>query len=229
MARQIIGLPTIEQEWETGEEFLARYDAESGHGEFFLPFERDSDIPKRALTGKLVLVLMRFLDRGLDFHLHARVVGRPTLRHGSGIVVEFLPEEQHRRKLVVAAASGAPVPYQQRRSERLPVALEIKVKPETGGRIDAVATDISEDGCRLQFGAPLKEEELQRFKLDSVIRIWIDCPKRKPLVLRGRVASVIPAGPQTGTGMEFIFKDEDQYADLVLEVARLREFGDRDG
>ena len=173
-------------------------------------------LPVQAKPGALLSVLIRFHEREAEFRIHARVVARcdrSDAPEEHGLRLEFLPEEQKRRDLVLAWAEGDSVPYRRRHSERISCMLKARVKV---GRQEfrAFLTNISARGGYLISNCSLKEEAVVSLEL-SFSR------NQRPFCIRGRVTSIIPEGAQSGYGIEFLFESAEQRADLSAEIARL--------
>lgn len=207
--------PKIESIWRTGEEFLGSYKASGQAGRFFHPFAEDQQPPAEAKVGALLSINLQFLDRKAEFHLHAKVVERLTAGGNRGLKLEFLPEEKERQELVLACAGGATFPYFRRRYERTPCRLPVRVNLEGNRKLDSMAIEISEGGVGLVPNHTLKTE--------MGVRLSIFFPgTKKPLVIRGRVAAVIPEGPRQGVGVEFLFDSPAQRDEIKYQVSLIR-------
>ena len=207
--------PKLESIWESGESFLAYHAVEEKRpGRFFHPASGDPELPAEGVPGALLSVIIRFRDRNAEFHMHGRVLERRTAGERPGLLIEFLEEEREREALVVAFARGESVPYFRRRWERISCNLYVLVHTGWGKRVDALAVDISEGGVYL---VPIHE-----LRVEDMVTLSVTFPGRKRIAMAGRVASVIPDGPQQGTGIEFLFESKKQRDDLVEQVALLR-------
>jgi hypothetical protein len=207
--------PKLESIWQSGEEFLENYKASGQVGRFFYPFAEDQPPPPEAKVGALVSVDLQFLDRKAEFHIHARVIERLTAGENRGLRLEFLPEEKERQELVMACAGGATFPYFRRRYERTPCRLPVRVNMEGNRKLDSMAIEISEGGVGLVPNHTLKTE--------MGVQLAIFFPgMKKPLVIRGRVAAVIPEGPRQGVGVEFLFDSPAQRDEIKYQVSMIR-------
>lgn len=188
----------LELEWPTGADYLAGYNAHADGGRFYVPPGTTLPAP-----GTLLSATLRFTDKALEYHVHARVIDAGTLA--------FLPEERTREELVRAGASGDATEYRRRRHVRIPCNLPVRV--ETGRlSYETTATNISDWGVHLALDVALDRE--------SLVFLTIDFPDdRLRLFAQGRVRSVIPAGPQRGVSVEFVF-DTSKARDAMAEKVR---------
>lgn len=190
--------PSLELQWPSGADYLAGLEAHPDGGRFVVPPGTTLPAP-----GALVSATLRFADKGVEYHVHARVLDERRLA--------FLPEERTREDLVRAGASGDTTQYQRRRHVR--IACRLPVRVETGRlSYETTATNISDWGVHLALDVALDRE--------SLVFLSIDFPDdRLRLFAQGRVRSVIPAGPQRGVSVEFVF-DTSKARDAMAEKVR---------
>lgn len=198
--------------WESGQAFLGVYRPHEHGGRFTWPLRPGEPRPDVKL-GELTSLTIRFAERGEEFHVHVTPIDVTDDR----ITFAFHPDERSREERVRAAAEGEPSSYQRRRHVRVPCSLPVRVED---GRLsyETVATNISDWGLHLEL-----DVELAR---DSLIFLTIDFPQdRLRLFAQGRVRSVIPAGPQRGISVEFVF-DTGRARDAMAEqVQKLLQAG----
>ena len=191
----------LELTWPTGAADLAGYTPDETGGRFTAPPGTTLPAPRTLLSATL-----RFADKALEYHVHAVVIDQATLA--------FLPEEKTREELVRAGASGDANQYQRRRHVRIPCKLPVRL--ETGRlSYETTATNISDWGVHLALDVPMER--------DALVFLTVDFPDdRLRLFAQGRVRSVIPAGPQRGVSVEFVFdtaKARDAMAEKVRSLA----------
>jgi hypothetical protein len=209
--RDVDVYPALELAFATGQAFLAHYEPADGGGTFTWEGGPDDDIPDLA-PGAMLSLTLRFADRGVEFHVHASLLEAqadpPRLK------LAFLPEEKTREELVRGCAQGDALPYQRRRHSR--VACRVPVRVETGRlSYETTATNLSDWGVHLALDVPLQP--------DSLVFLTLDFPDRLRLFAQGRVRSVIPAGPQRGVSVEFVFdspKTREAMSDQVKALAQ---------
>jgi len=203
--------PKLNSVWQTCEQFFANLELRDGPARLFHPVRADFEFPPQAGPGALLSVFIRLLDRQApDFHLHAYVIEKRVEGKKRGILLEFLEEEKDRLELVLVCAEGESIPHFRRRYERTDCRLPAKIKEVGRKWLDCTAIDISEGGLGLVPDHELRPETL--------IVLSIEYDDDKTIELNGRVASVVPRGPQQGLGIEFLFesaKQRDQVADCV--------------
>jgi hypothetical protein len=201
----------LESVYQTGADFLERYEATGETGTFFCALAR---LPGQATVGAVVSVNLRFVDRDADFHVHARVVERQA----DGLRLAFLAEERSRQELVLTCASGESLPYYRRRHERIPCRLEGRLVTPEGRDLEVTLISISEGGALLALVNPPLEQE-------SGARLSISSPggEPPPPAVTCRIASVIRQGPQEGVGIEFRFSSAVKRDAMHAWVARFRQ------
>jgi hypothetical protein len=196
---------TLESVWQTGAAFLDGYTAgdaaSGGPGKFLCALQPGAN----AGLGATLSVLLRFVDREAEFHVHARVVERRESR----LRLEFLAEEKGREELVVACARGESVAYHRRARPRIPCDLAARV-----GASSARVVHISSRGLQVSV------DGLNRFAIDHEVRLTVDF-EGGPQEVRARVAAVLAEGPQTGLGLEFLFDSAAQRDAVADQVAIL--------
>lgn len=206
--------PRMVTTWHSGQDFLDNYQPGSGPGTLFVPYKRVRDLPGEARINIVVSVIMRFSDRAADFHVHARVLERRTESEPPGLLLQFLEEEQDREHLVRACAKGEYISYFRRRHHRTACNLPAQIKTDKGKIKNSTAIDISEAGVGLVTD--------QALKLEMPVRVILSFPDGQELDLRGRVASVVPKGPQQGVGVEFLFDSTYQRNQTANQIKKLQ-------
>jgi hypothetical protein len=206
--------PRMKTTWRTGKMFLDNYQPGSGPGKFFIPYKRARDLPAEARINIVVSVIMRFSDRAADFHVHARVLERRTETEPTGLLLQFLDEEQDREQLVLACAKGEYISYFRRRHRRTACHLRARILTDRGKVKESTAIDISEAGVGLVTD--------QALKLEMPVNITLSFPDGKDLTLPGRVASVVLQGPQKGVGVEFLFDSTYQRNETANQIKKLQ-------
>lgn len=206
--------PMLVSEWQTGAQFLDSFEQTGEQGTFIIP-AGEAPFPDEAVPGAILSVLIRFLDRGAEFHVHVRVVERLTGEQ-AGLRLAFLEEEFPRQELVLTCARGESLPYYRRRHERTPCQLPLRLTTQQGRDLETVATSISEGGAQLAIDDPSLEE-------DAVVWLHISFPgQADPLRVRGRIANVVRQGPQPGIGIEFQFSSVEQRTAVHAQINKLR-------
>jgi len=203
--------PKLESIWQSCEQFFANIELRDGPARLFHPVRDDLEFPPQAVPGVLLSVFIRLLDRQApDFHLHAYVIEKRVAGKERGVLLEFLEEEKDRLELVLVCAEGESIPHFRRRYERIDCRLPTKIKEVGCKWQECTAIDIGEGGLGLVPEHGLRPETLIVLSIGFDDDITIE--------LNGRVASVVPRGPQQGLGIEFLFesaKQRDQVADCV--------------
>jgi hypothetical protein len=205
---------TLDSVFQSGADFIDVYDDSDPPGVFFHHVIDDSDLPRRAQPGALVSVRIEFIDRNAEFRVHARVVERVAEGDQHGVLLEFLPEEESRKQLVLACAEGDSFDYEHRESARYKCLLSVDVGRTNGDVFAGTAAEISSKGVRLSIGAPLTVGEM--------VQLTLSFPSGMLFAVSSRVASVITEGPDRGAGFEFVFETEKQREEMNAQVARLR-------
>ena len=209
-------LPRLESVWQKGSDFLKNFEPGEGPGKFFHPAPDDRELPPEATPGVMLSVHIRFQDRDApSFHVHARVLERRASGEKKGLLLEFLAEEAERQELVLACAEGESIPFFKRRFERFPCSIPVQVYVGKGRKLESTSVDICERGIGLVPN--------HRLKTEMSVRLHILFPNRKkPLTVRGRVASVMLEWPQQSVGIEFLFESIEQKKEMAGQVAMLR-------
>lgn len=188
--------PRIRIEWQTGADFLARFDE---HTRTLRPAEP-------VATREALSLVLFFHDRCAEFHLH----GEP--RDGG---IGFLEEERDRLELVLTCARGESLPYFKRRHPRRLCSLPVRVTlPDRV--IEATAVDISEGGIRLAVPE-------RGWRVDLPLKLAIKVRGDLTLELRGRVASHCRSSLEQAIGVEFLFESAAQRAKAKDAVEQLVE------
>jgi hypothetical protein len=208
-------LPIIEASWPTGEAFLEGVVQQEALASFWYAPPPGRGLPQGGRLGALVSVVLRFTDSGAELHVHARVIVRKPDGPGRGLRLELIREEAERQRLVLSCARGESVGYRRRRSARIPCSLPVQVTAGDGRLVEAEATTISRHGMHLALDSPPP--------LGAHVDVTVGFPGRgrRRLRLWGRVASVVPSGPQKGIGVEFVFSSAAERDALAEQVALL--------
>jgi Tfp pilus assembly protein PilZ len=121
----------------------------------------------------------------------------PRLRVRAGATVAFAPEEEEKRRFILAALAGE-VQAPKRRHTRIPVAVPVRYRiPGTADVISGSLTEISVGGALLraeQPSPPLGTEVVLEILPPGGIA---------PMAIAGRVAYHTPQG----TGLKFVYRD----------------------
>lgn len=137
----------------------------------------------------------------------------PRLRIRAGAVIEFDPEESHKRDFVREALSGNRTEAPRRRHNRLPVSIPVRYRmPDTSQFIDGAISEISVGGAMLNTATPLPLET------DVIVEI-VPPGAAAPIAISSRVSYQVPTG---GTGLRFVSRDGDGSRRLRELVRRLR-------
>lgn len=204
----------LEADWQTGADFLDQFEL-AGEGTFFVPVPDAASLPTDAVPGAILSVLIRFIDRGAEFNVHARVMEQHAGER-VGLTLAFLEEERARQELVLTCARGESLPYYRRRHERIPCALPVRLETRSGQELETTAISISEGGAQLAMDSPPLEE-------DDIVWLHIAFPDLdSPLRVRGRVASVIREGPQPAVGIELQFSSVELRDQVRTQIHKLR-------
>lgn len=207
---------SLDSVWQTGAEFLARYEPGEETGTFFHPASGEEALPAAAKAGEILSVTLRFLDRNREFDVHARVLERVVERGRCGLKLAFLPEERKRQELVLICARGESLPYFKRRYQRISCQLPVLLTAPGGNTLECNAVGISEGGARLDLASDEVSE-------DAIVSLAISFAGPAPsLTLRARVAAVTRSGPLPAIGIEFLFESEEQRTALQSLVQALR-------
>jgi hypothetical protein len=214
--------PNLESVWQTGADFLGNYRQNSDPGRFFYSTARDEHFVADATPGSLLSLDIRFLDRGTNFHVHARVLDRQIGGEKPGLLLEFIKEEKDREELVVASAKGESIPYFRRRHERFPCRIPVVIDPGEENKVSATAIDISESGARLIATQGFERGTRLLLHLLFSDKKLFFVPRARRLVLHARVVSTVTKGEQKSLGVEFLFESSSQRGLLVDEVVLVR-------
>lgn len=121
----------------------------------------------------------------------------PRLRVRAGATVAFAPEEDEKRRFVLAALSGEVNPP-KRRHTRIPVAVPVRVR--LPGTADTSAGDLTE----ISVGGALLRSSRGHLDLGTEVVLEILPPGgAAPMQITGRVAYHAP----NGIGLRFIYRD----------------------
>lgn len=205
---------TLDSVFQSGADFIDVFDDSQPPGVFFHHVIDETDLPRRARVGALVSVRIEFVDRKAEFRVHARVVERVAEGDQHGVLLEFLPEEEARKQLVLACAEGDDFDYEHRESARYNCLLSVDVARASGQIVAGTAAEISAKGVRLRIDAPLA--------VDEMVQLTLSFPSGMLFAVSSRVASVIADGPDRGAGFEFVFETDRQREEMNAQVARLR-------
>ncbi|MBI5508086.1 MAG: PilZ domain-containing protein [Deltaproteobacteria bacterium] len=209
--------------WDSGEAFLRHYVATDPDcpGHFLWPQPPGEERPKQSEVDDLVVVVLRFKDPILDFHVRARVVGSWRRDGERGLEVEFLPSEDVRERLLLAVARGGEVPMFRRYYERIPCDLEVILAPPSGAAIHARTMDISEGGLKLRMAT--EDVEGRALTVEATMRLTVRLPgNKKKVVVDARVVHIQRAGSTTTMGLRFVFASVEQQYEIGKQVGLLR-------
>jgi hypothetical protein len=122
----------------------------------------------------------------------------PRLRVRAGATVAFLPEEEEKRRFILAALAGELQPP-RRRHTRIPV--KVPVRFRLPGTADVSSGDLTE----ISVGGALLQAPQGAIPLGSEVVLELLPPGgAAPMPITGRVA--YHAG-KSGTGLKFIYRD----------------------
>lgn len=138
----------------------------------------------------------------------------PRLRVRAGAIVEFMPEEEPKRKFVLETLAGTRGPSPRRKHTRLPVDIEVRYRmTDDAGFSETRLTEISVGGAMLATESPLP--------LESDVILEITPPGAvSPIAISGKVAY---HGPSGGTGLKFVYRDGGGSRRLRELIRRLRQ------
>ena len=194
------------------EEFLEAYFSRGDLGGLFVP--GDADLP----LGEEVILEIAFLEEQVRFRIRGQVKWRRTdgLRKSipPGLGIEFLPEEESARELLLQFATGRDVELVERDGRRFGCHIRVRYKNE-GQTVVEQTDDISEGGAFLLTDADIPVGT--RFKLKL----------QPPGSLFGvGVEAVVAWRRETGRkgiGVEFLFDSPRKKAQVAKLVANLKE------
>jgi hypothetical protein len=122
----------------------------------------------------------------------------PRLRVRAGATVAFLPEEEEKRRFILAALAGELQPP-RRRHTRIPVTVPVRFRRP--GSADVASGDLTE----ISVGGALLKTPLGTIPLGAEVVLELLPPGgAAPMPITGRVA--YHAG-DNGTGLKFIYRD----------------------
>ncbi|MCG8419656.1 MAG: PilZ domain-containing protein [Proteobacteria bacterium] len=138
----------------------------------------------------------------------------PRLRVRAGAVVEFMPEEEPKRKFVLETLAGTRGPSPRRKHTRLPVDIEVRYRLTDDASFSRTRlTEISVGGAMLSTTEPLP--------LDADVILEITPPGAvSAIAISGKVAY---HGPTGGTGLKFVYRDGGGSRRLRELIRRLRQ------
>jgi Tfp pilus assembly protein PilZ len=178
------------------EDFLEAYQADPPGGALFVatttPLEADENVIVELVCDGLP---NKVLFRGTVLAWRPAL---PRLRVRAGATVAFAPEEEEKRRFILAALAGELKPP-RRKHTRIPVAVPVRFRvPGTADMTNGQLTEISVGGALLL--SP-KEESIA---LGTEVVLEILPPGgAAPMPITGRVAYHTPAG----NGLKFIYRD----------------------
>jgi hypothetical protein len=199
--------------WKTGAAFLDSLVPEIP-ARFFHPVPPERALPPGGV-GELMSVFISFEDREAEFHIHARIIDRREGTVKRGLTLEVIPEEQERMDVILVAARGESLPYRRRRHDRIPCAFACELLAPDGRRWRGTATNVNEGGLHAAIEDPMPE-------VGALVEAELQLGEDRKWQVRARVVEAIPAGPQKGVGMEFLFASVRQRDELWDAVGRLR-------
>jgi hypothetical protein len=177
------------------DDFLDAYQADRPAGALFVPTttpldEREDVIVELVCDG----LPNRVLIRGTVLSWRPAL---PRLRVRAGATVEFAPEEDEKRRFILATLAGDLHPP-RRKHTRIPVAVPVRFRmPGSADQSSGDLTEISVGGALLRCdGGPLE--------LGTEVVLEILPPGgAAPMPITGRVAY----HASNGTGLKFIYRD----------------------
>src|SRR5262249_2018311 len=121
----------------------------------------------------------------------------PRLRVRAGATVAFAPEEEEKRRFILAALSGELTPP-KRKHTRIPVAVEVRYRvPGTTEIQEGYLTEISVGGALLKPGTKAPEVG------SDVVLELLPPGGAAPMSISGKVAYQSPVG----IGLKFVYRD----------------------
>jgi Tfp pilus assembly protein PilZ len=177
------------------DDFMEAYQADGPAGALFVatttPLEADESVIVELVCDGLP---NKVLFRGTVLAWRPAL---PRLRVRAGATVAFLPEEEEKRRFILAALSGELNPP-RRRHTRIPVAVPVRFR--LPGSADMSGGDLTE----ISVGGALLRSDKGHIELGTEVVLEILPPGgAAPMPITGRVAYHAP----NGTGLKFIYRD----------------------
>jgi Tfp pilus assembly protein PilZ len=191
------------------DEFLEAYQPEPPNGGIFVatttPLEADENVIVELVCDGLP---NKVLIRGTVLAWRPAL---PRLRVRAGATVAFLPEEDEKRRFILAALAGELSPP-RRKHTRIPIAVPLKYKiPGSADTMPGELTEIS------MGGALLKTK--QQLPLGSEVVLAVMPPgAAAPIEIAGRVGYLAP----NGLGLKFVYRDGGGSRRIRELIRRLR-------
>jgi Tfp pilus assembly protein PilZ len=174
---------------------LQAYQPERGSGALFVatttPLEEREDVIVEVVCDGLP---NKVLIRGTVLQWRPAL---PRLRVRAGATVVFAPEEEEKRRFILAALSGELSPPKRKHS-RIPVAVSVRYRmPGSADVLTGHLTEISVGGALLRMA-----HEPPTIGTEVVLEI-LPPGGAAPMPITGRVAYHTPSG----TGLKFVYRD----------------------
>jgi Tfp pilus assembly protein PilZ len=177
------------------DDFMQAYSAERGTGSLFVatttPLDSNEDVIVELVCDGLP---NKVLIRGTVVAWRPAL---PRLRVRAGATVAFAPEEDEKRRFILAALAGEVQPPKRKHS-RIPVAVPVRYRiPGSSDFQTGHLTEISVGGALLKVGqaSPALGTE--------VVLELLPPGGAAPMSIAGKVAYHTPAG----TGLKFVYRD----------------------
>jgi len=147
--------------------------------------------------GDLVSLVVRIADRQQAFRAHARVEGS-----GPALGFALLPEEDHVRELLAAAARGESVPYAHRYGRRRRTQLTVEYDGPGGTTVSGQTRDVGEGGLSVLCPTPAPA--------GSELTLRIHGGGAGAVVVRGRVVGSRGGPPEPYMSIELRFASREE-------------------
>jgi Tfp pilus assembly protein PilZ len=177
------------------DDFMQAYSADRGTGTLFVatttPLDSNEDVIVELVCDGLP---NKVLIRGTVVAWRPAL---PRLRVRAGATIAFAPEEDEKRRFILAALAGELQP-QKRKHSRVPVAVPVRYRiPGTADVQTGHLTEISVGGALLKMGQSSPELGTE------VVLELLPPGGAAPMSIAGKVAYHSPGG----TGLKFVYRD----------------------
>jgi Tfp pilus assembly protein PilZ len=177
------------------EDFMEAYQADGESGALFVatttPLEVNEDVIVELVCDGLP---NKILIRGTVVAWRPAL---PRLRVRAGATVTFAPEEDEKRRFILAALAGEVQPP-RRKHTRIPVAVPVRYRiPGTADVLTGQLIEISVGGALLRSPRPSPELGTE------VVLELLPPGGAAPMPITGKVAYITPVG----TGLKFVYRD----------------------
>lgn len=202
----------VKVRFRTSDEFDANYQSDLASGGLFCPTTKPlAEGDEVVIELSIPALPNKVLIRGIVLSWRPAL---PRLRVRAGALVEFLPEEEHKRAFVLGTLDGSRGPSARRKHTRLPVDIDCRYRAsEQTEYVDTKLVEISVGG------AMLATEEPVPIGSDLVIEMTLPGAV-SPIAISSKVAYHADNG---GTGVKFIYRDSGGSRRLHELIRRLRE------